>query len=519
MASTFKRRSKQPSSKDASSEATPLSAGATTTNSISMLGLRGTKPWTGGTTLTSSGLRDLDGILGGGQPLGTCLLVEEDRWTNSLASSLVRYWCAEAVSHGQHLMIPTVNNEGDAPDAAYLSTSSDPFYPTDAPVADSSIESVPSGPTKSEVLEFLDTLPRNLHWEKQQKQKAAQEQLQQDGNASSNMSIMMETLEEDEDEEENDDSEVGDSAKNDEGLTIAWQYRKNVQRERLGHAGASSTTSAARSNSSSRSSASDIYCHSYDLSSRLSEQLQGRGDSGSHQSFEELVHLNCVQCCSSGTVCRSGRTCAFRLYQRLWTQLQVTLQQQPRKVVRLMLYHYKPEILCVALPLLLTQIRLKQLPVVVLVSVQPWKSTLAADSSHSGTLLSLQRASDVVLQTEGFAARSLYPPPPEFRHLHGLLLIRKVGSVTSATAIGGGHYADLTMSKRPPANIYGLKRDRRKLHIPLLHIPPEDHAEGGGSVGGGGVRSGAGRPAAASKPAASAGVGCGSDQQNSKLDF
>ena len=60
-----------------------------------MLGLRGTKPWTGGTTLTSSGLRDLDGILGGGQPLGTCLLVEEDRWTQSLALSVVRYWCAE----------------------------------------------------------------------------------------------------------------------------------------------------------------------------------------------------------------------------------------------------------------------------------------------------------------------------------------------------------------------------------------------------------------------------------------
>ena len=60
-----------------------------------MMGLRGTKPWTGGITLTSSGLRDLDNILGGGQPLGTCILIEEDRWTESLSSSLVRYWCAE----------------------------------------------------------------------------------------------------------------------------------------------------------------------------------------------------------------------------------------------------------------------------------------------------------------------------------------------------------------------------------------------------------------------------------------
>jgi hypothetical protein len=58
-------------------------------------GLKGTKPWTGGITQTSVGLRDLDTILGGGQPLGTCLLVEEDRWTRDLATCFVKYWCAE----------------------------------------------------------------------------------------------------------------------------------------------------------------------------------------------------------------------------------------------------------------------------------------------------------------------------------------------------------------------------------------------------------------------------------------
>ena len=100
MASTFKRRSKPSvasalgSSSDADAQASQT-IGNSSNSSSSMLGLRGTKPWTGGTTLTSSGLRDLDGILGGGQPLGTCLLVEEDRWTQSLALSFVRYWCAE----------------------------------------------------------------------------------------------------------------------------------------------------------------------------------------------------------------------------------------------------------------------------------------------------------------------------------------------------------------------------------------------------------------------------------------
>ena len=399
-------------------------------------------------------------------------------------------------------MIPTVDDEVDT-SSSTTTGSADPLgnpFPTEDPVAeDGNLSAPPLGATKTEILQFLETLPRNLHWDKQQKQKA-----QQEGNASNTM--LMETLEED-DEEEGDDDEDNEAAKNEEGLKIAWQYRKNIQRERLGH-----DVSTTKSSTSSKSSgASDnIYCHSYDLSGRLSEQLEDREG---RATLEELAHLNGIQCCDSGASCRSGRTCGFRLYQRLLTQLVSLLSgnQQPRKVVRLLLYHYKPEVLCVALPLLLTQIRLQQLPVVVLVSAQPWKS---ASTNHSKALLSLQRASDVVLQTEGFAARSLYPPPPEFRHLHGLLLIRKVSTVTSATSIGGGHYADLTMSKRPPANIYGLKRDRRKLHIPLLHIPPEDHAEGGGSVGGGGVRSGAGRPASAT-----ASGGCGSGNQNSKLDF
>ena len=55
---------------------------------------RGTKPWTGGAHVTSSGLNELDSILGGGQPIGTCLLVQEDRYTD-LNRVLVRYWAAE----------------------------------------------------------------------------------------------------------------------------------------------------------------------------------------------------------------------------------------------------------------------------------------------------------------------------------------------------------------------------------------------------------------------------------------
>lgn len=176
-------------------------------------------------------------------------------------------------------------------------------------------------------------------------------------------------------------------------------------------------------------------------------------------------------------------------------------------MVRLLVYRAPIQSTSVALPLLLAHIRTRQLPVVILVTTQSW-------TSQEG-LISLRRASDVVLQTEGFASRVHYPPPPEFRHLHGLLLLPKVSTVTAATANGGGHFADLTVSKRPTANVYGLKRDRRKLHLTLLHIPPEDYAEGGGSVGSGAVRSGAGRPRKESNETGCGSVGGG----NSLMDF
>jgi uncharacterized membrane protein YgcG len=163
----------------------------------------------------------------------------------------------------------------------------------------------------------------------------------------------------------------------------------------------------------------------------------------------------------------------------------------------------------VALPLLLAHIRTHRLPVVVLIAVQPWTTPGAQRQLCLG-----RRASDVVLTAEGFSSRRDYPPPPEFRLFHGLLKVHKVSTVTAATAHGGGHFADATVSKRPTALLYGLKRDRRKLHIELLHIPPEDYAQGGGSVGGG-ARSGAGRPA---KKVESGGCGS-SGGGSSPLDF
>ena len=100
MSSAFRRAAKKPTvpspgaslSTGHTATAPKATSGATT---ASLFNLRGVKPWTGGIHLTSVGLNDLDVILGGGQPLGTCILLQEDRFARDLAVSLMRYWCAE----------------------------------------------------------------------------------------------------------------------------------------------------------------------------------------------------------------------------------------------------------------------------------------------------------------------------------------------------------------------------------------------------------------------------------------
>ena len=97
---------------------TSTSSHISTTNQH--LPMSGTKFWTHGIVLTSTGLRELDNILlassgnstsssssssssntssVGGQPMGTCICIETDDtylpWSSPLSNCIVRYWCAE----------------------------------------------------------------------------------------------------------------------------------------------------------------------------------------------------------------------------------------------------------------------------------------------------------------------------------------------------------------------------------------------------------------------------------------
>ena len=75
----------------------------------------GTKSWVNSSTLISTGNRDLDSIIGGGQALQTSILLEEDRFSD-YGQTFGRYWCAEGLSNGHHLIVVDFNdleNEGE----------------------------------------------------------------------------------------------------------------------------------------------------------------------------------------------------------------------------------------------------------------------------------------------------------------------------------------------------------------------------------------------------------------------
>ena len=500
--------------------------------------LRGVKPWQGGTYLTSTGLNDLDNILGGGQLLGTCMLLREDRLagTRELALTLVKYWCAEGISQGHDLIIPTFSSEkknqddnNDDDPLSFLEESSSDY---DEYKNEEEFQQHLWRNLKQELRHLILSLPRNLHWDKerkkqdkQQKEAQAVQEAVKKADINSGLSMMslggpMSILEEDEEDEEEETKQ-----QDDDNLEVAWQYKKSVQQERLAKSKSTNTTA-------SNLVLTDVFCHSYDLSARMKDQIVNqlqeeeenknspsststldpssylcelswkneKGQSSSHASgytlFSDLVQLLNDKLSSLSS---SSAAAAEAAQSNDESQTQSHYQT---KAIRLLLFHPPMPSLATALPLLISHIRSRELAVVIMVVHAP------PCASELSTTFKVARSADIVLSTEGFAGRSHYPPPAEFRHLLGVLKISKTTRKRTECA----------------ANIYGFKRDRRKLHIPLLHIPPEDYAEGGSSTSG--VRSGGGKRETTSSSGAasttkkqSGGMGCSSNLSGYLLDF
>jgi len=186
--------------------------------------LPGTRPWTSNLTVTSFGLREVDTLLfsaggrdagGGGQPLRTLTVLEEDRLSDDLSRALCRCWCAEGVAQRQLVLL--------AGTAASLEGAG----------LDDGLVSDLGGSTPEELEDFVRSLPRDLHLDKSREQarQGGDGKDSHHGNAHNRESISA-IAEEEGDEEDRDQDRATTSE--DEGLVNAWQYRKSVQGQRSG---------------------------------------------------------------------------------------------------------------------------------------------------------------------------------------------------------------------------------------------------------------------------------------------
>jgi len=450
---------------------TPISKSKVSPQKI-ITSLPGTKPWTNNLTLTSFGLREIDSFLfssggeGGGQPLQTLVMLEEDRLTDDLARALCRYWCAEGVAQGQKVALAAFQPSIEAS----LQSFSDPFHNVKTNATD--------GSTPEQLHDFILSLPRNLHLDKHRK--STQSKKTATNSESNRESISAIIEEEDEEDESEDKVDELQSTNNEEGLVNAWQYRKTIQDKRSG-VGSRSTNNTI--------SGSGVYCHSYDLSKRMMDQFS---DCSNDQN-PLLTNTNIVDCShslignttqhwSDANECQKRGLAFFRC---LWNHTQSLLGDNPNTVIRLFLQRLPIGVGSVAMPLLMAKIRKLNLPVVVLATIRPWKWIASPYNTCNqiDMLASLRNATDVTLSLDSFASLRA-PPPAEFSLLQGILTIRKCAAFTVT------HYTDTITWKRPLAERFGVKRDGRKLTVQLLHLPPEEFSKGGSSTSG--VRSGGG---------------------------
>lgn len=91
--------------------------------------------------------------------------------------------------------------------------------------------------------------------------------------------------------------------------------------------------------------------------------------------------------------------------------------------------------------------------------------TIPSQSCPFALTSRLKWTADTILSVDSFAGRE-QTVPYEFKEFCGLLTIERVQQVGSIASF------------RPPGSRFGLKRDSRKLHIELLHLPPEESRTG-----------------------------------------
>ncbi len=215
-----------------------------------------------------------------------------------------------------------------------------------------------------------------------------------------------------------------------DSLSIAWQYRKYMGG---GGAGASSTSS----------SSSSSFCHSYDLSRTMQPEVLAAAAAAPvvlgipeddpepfvrvHEAVAEALHAlpphTTLRVLVKSFLSKTGAwpTDQFQQALRVLHSLRQLAWGKPVAILVTIPAHHLPS---------------------------PQHRRLLA------------RVADTVLELQSFASQR-YRTAGEFAPFAGLLYVRALQHVNALAPVRG------------PSNKLGVKRNRRKLHIEPLHLPPE----------------------------------------------
>lgn len=336
----------------------------------------GLKTWINGQSLVSTGLKQLDEILGGGYALGTFICIEEDE-LSSYAQTLLCYSMAESLSQNQDTII--------------ISSS------------------------EKNVTSILSHLPYNLS--------------RSDVTVGDDKTL----------------TEVAVEPVNNQ-LKVAWQYGKYINPP----LSSNPASDSCHLHASKQLEQSAVYCHSYDLSRRLQDSLRSsslrvmrtldnfptRVDANLQSQMEQLVAA------ISGIV-QQSLDAVHRIFIPQLFGVASLVNMEDEQNVRIVTH---------ALLTLKHIIRSSRSTLILSLPTTFLPSTLVSN---------VMTISDTLVSVTSFAGKAK-DVPAEFREFCGFLSIQKLQQVGAI------------VSHRPQYERYGLKRDRRKLHIEPLHLPPEE---------------------------------------------
>ncbi|KAL9647467.1 hypothetical protein ABK040_006828 [Willaertia magna] len=384
----------------------------------------GTKPSVhNGQLLVSSGLHDLDVIIGGGFPLGSLILIEEDKYSE-YCQHLIRYFLSEGISNKHTCFSNTFT-----PNSNYLFNYS----------------------------KYLQENKEKRIKEEEEEEKKEEEQKQKETSSNEltkkpTNSIMDRLNRKTQQQQQKKEEDVSSE------LKIAWRYKEYVEQQvKLKQQRQAQSTVGLESSSQKSSSGNvvgTVMCHEYDLSKPIQEELlKEHSDSifnFKHINYDDLLKeiIKVINSCRNYYNTKSTGDILSKSVIRIGLQSIGSIFYKDNE--------NKTELFKFLI----------QLKTLLRSSLSVCVCTIPKNTIPKGMIHQIEQLSDISLSMDSFTGENLNVSEWEFNEYSGLFHIKKLLKMNS-----------LTYNFIPDTLNYAFKLKKRKLYIERLHLPPEETRE------------------------------------------